>query len=65
MQNNNQVYQQPTIVDDFMDVDESQFMIRLGFLRKVYGILSVQIAFTTFVGIVMSWTGLHETLKSK
>lgn len=56
-----------SIVDDFMygsNVAQSHVSIRLGFLRKVYGILSVQLLFTTLVSIViMSWTGLQETLK--
>ena len=69
MLNSNQGYKQPSIVDDFMygsNVAQSHVTIRLGFLRKVYGILSAQLAFTTLVGIVMmSWTGLQETLKAK
>lgn len=65
MQNIDQGNQQPAIVDGFMDVDQSHFMIRFGFLRKVYGILSAQLAFTTFVGIVMYWTSFEETIKAK
>jgi len=40
------------IVDDFMygsNVASSHITIRMGFLRKVYGILSVQLAFTTLL----------------
>lgn len=59
-------YKPMSIVDDFMygsNVAQSHVTVRLGFLRKVYGILSVQLAFTTLVGmIVMSWTGLQETI---
>lgn len=59
----------PSIVDDFMygsNVAQSHVSIRLGFLRKVYGILSVQLAFTTLVGIIiMSSTTIQESIKSK
>jgi len=42
-----------SIVDDFMygsNVASSHVYVRLGFLRKVYGILSTQLLFTTLVG---------------
>lgn len=45
----------PSVVDDFMygsNVASSHFYIRLGFLRKVYGILSAQLLVTLIVGIV-------------
>jgi protein lifeguard len=44
-----------SIVDDFMygsNVASSHFYIRLGFLRKVYGILSAQLLVTLLVGIL-------------
>lgn len=43
------------IVDDFMygsNVASSHISVRMGFLRKVYGILSVQLAFTTLLSII-------------
>jgi len=43
-----------SIVDDFMygsNVASSHVYVRLGFLRKVYGILSTQLLVTTLVGI--------------
>jgi FtsH-binding integral membrane protein len=43
-----------SIVDDFMygsNVASSHVYIRLGFLRKVYGILSVQLLFTTIISV--------------
>jgi hypothetical protein len=46
----------PSIVDDFMygsNVANSHVTVRLGFIRKVYGILAAQLSFTTLVGIVM------------
>lgn len=46
---------QQSIVDDFMygsNVASSSVYIRMGFLRKVYGILTAQLLFTTLVGIV-------------
>jgi FtsH-binding integral membrane protein len=42
-----------SVVDDFMygsNVASSHIYVRLGFLRKVYGILSAQLLFTTVVG---------------
>lgn len=48
----------PTIVDDFMygnNVANSHVTIRLGFIRKVYGILAVQLAFTTLVAFVITY----------
>lgn len=59
----------PSIVDDFMygsNVAQCHVTIRLGFLRKVYGILSVQLAFTTFVGIlIMSSVSIQGFVKEK
>ncbi|ESN95066.1 hypothetical protein HELRODRAFT_105150, partial [Helobdella robusta] len=43
------------IVDDFMygsNVASSHVYIRLGFLRKVYGILSSQLLCTTLIGLL-------------
>jgi len=43
-----------SIVDDFMygtNVASSHVYIRMGFLRKVYGILSAQLLFTTVVSV--------------
>lgn len=57
-----------SIVDDFMygsNVATSHVSIRLGFLRKVYGILSAQLAFTTLVGAVIMYSGVSETIKNK
>ena len=59
----------PSIVDDFMygsNVAQSHVSIRLGFLRKVYGILSVQLLFTTLVGaIIMYSDSVSGFLKTK
>jgi FtsH-binding integral membrane protein len=59
----------PSIVDDFMygsNVAQSHLTIRLGFMRKVYGILSVQLAFTTLIGvIIMSSEALQDFIKTK
>lgn len=59
----------PTIVDDFLygnNVASSHVSIRLGFIRKVYGILAVQLAFTTLIGtLVMASAGLQGFLKEK
>ena len=69
MLNSKQGYKQLFIVDDFKNgsnFSKSHLTIRLGFVRKVYVILSAQLAFTTFVGIVMMcWTGLQEKIKAK
>ncbi len=57
-----------SIVDDFMygsNVASSHVSIRLGFLRKVYGILSTQLAFTTLVGAAIMYSGVSETVKNK
>lgn len=57
-----------SIVEDFMygsNVASSHVTIRLGFLRKVYGILSVQLAFTTLVGALTMLSGVSETIKAK
>ena len=57
-----------SIVEDFMygsNVASSHVTIRLGFLRKVYGILSVQLAFTTLVGALVMMSGISETIKAK
>lgn len=56
-----------SIVDDFMygsNVATSHVSIRLGFLRKVYGILSAQLAFTTLVGAVIMYSGVSEIVKN-
>lgn len=56
-----------SIVEDFMygsNVASSHVTIRLGFLRKVYGILSVQLAFTTLVGALVMMSGISETIKA-
>jgi len=58
-----------SIVDDFMygnNVASSHVTIRLGFIRKVYGILSAQLLFTTLVGtVIMASTGIQDFLKEK
>ncbi len=57
-----------SIVEDFMygsNVASSHVTIRLGFLRKVYGILSVQLSFTTFVGVLVMMSGVSEVIKAK
>jgi FtsH-binding integral membrane protein len=58
-----------SIVDDFMygnNVASSHVTIRLGFIRKVYGILAIQLAFTTLIGtLVMASAGLQGFLKEK
>jgi len=44
-----------SVVEDFMygsNVASAHVYIRLGFLRKVYGILSAQLLFTTLVGVL-------------
>jgi len=48
-----------TIVDDFMygtNVAQSHIYIRMGFLRKVYGILSLQLIFTTLIAAALRFT---------
>lgn len=59
---------QPGIVDDFMygsNVAGSHMYIRLGFLRKVYGILSAQLLLTTLVSIVfMTFEPVADFVKS-
>ncbi|RNA13095.1 lifeguard 4-like [Brachionus plicatilis] len=56
-----------SIVDDFMygsNVAQSHVTIRLGFLRKVYGILFSQLAFTSIVCIfIINSPGFQEILK--
>lgn len=58
-----------SIVDDFMygsNVAQSHVSIRLGFLRKVYGILFTQLAFTSIVSvIIMNYVGFKEMIKEK
>lgn len=58
-----------SIVDDFMygsNVAQSHVTVRLGFIRKVYGILSVQLGFTTLVGAcIMASSTIQEFLKTK
>lgn len=49
-----------SIVDDFMygsNVASSHIYIRLGFLRKVYGILSAQLLLTTIVAALFALVG--------
>jgi protein lifeguard len=65
------IYQEPsghpsttsTIEDDFMygsNVAQAHVYIRMGFLRKVYGILSVQLLMTTVIaGFMMYFGGDH------
>lgn len=56
-----------SIVDDFMygsNVATSHVSIRLGFLRKVYGILSAQLAFTTLVGGIIMYSNVGETVRN-
>ena len=60
--------QKTSIVDDFMygsNVASSHVSIRLGFLRKVYGILSAQLAFTTIVSAIVMFTDISEFIKEK
>ncbi len=57
-----------SIVDDFMygsNVASSHVRIRLGFLRKVYGILSVQLGMTTIVATIIMFSGFSEYIKEK
>jgi protein lifeguard len=58
-----------SIVDDFLygnNVASSHVSIRLGFIRKVYGILSAQLLFTTLVGtVICASTTIQEFLKEK
>lgn len=60
---------QPSIVDDFMygsNVAQSHITIRLGFIRKVYGILCAQLVLTTLVSaFMMSHGGIKEFLLQK
>ena len=58
----------PSIVNDFMygsNVSQSHVSIRLGFLRKVYGILAAQLGLTTFVGTLIMCSGFGEFVKQK
>jgi protein lifeguard len=59
----------PSIVDDFMygsNVSQAHVTVRLGFLRKVYGILSVQLLATTIISaIIMSIDGIKEYVQTK
>lgn len=67
--NMNDNMKQPSIVDDFVygsNVAQAHVTVRLGFLRKVYGILSVQLLFTTVVAaFIMASEGMQEILKTK
>jgi len=57
-----------SIVDDFMygsNVASSHVSIRLGFLRKVYGILSAQLAFTTIVSSIVMYARISEFFQEK
>jgi len=57
-------YKDASIVDDFMygsSVAQSHVNVRLGFLRKVYGILSIQLVATTIIsGVIMMIPGYKE-----
>ena len=67
--NNQATKAEQSIVDDFMygsNVAQSHVTIRLGFIRKVYGILAAQLSFTTLVGIIMmNSPDLRDTVKNK
>ena len=58
-----------SIVDDFMygsNVANSHVTVRLGFIRKVYGILAAQLTLTTIISaVMMSWEGLTDFIKAK
>ena len=57
-----------SLVDDFMygsNVASSHVSIRLGFLRKVYGILSAQLAFTTIISAIVMFTDISEFVRAK
>ena len=60
---------EPSIVNDFMygsNVAQSHVTIRLGFIRKVYGILSIQLALTTIIGaICVSSSIVKEIIQDK
>jgi len=57
-----------SIVDDFMygsNVASSHVYVRLGFLRKVYGILSAQLLMTTIVaGVFLTFEPVADFIKS-
>jgi hypothetical protein len=63
------IFDKTSIVDDFMygsNVAQSHVTIRLGFIRKVYGILAAQLAFTTMIGaLMMNISGLTEYIREK
>ncbi|XP_052780131.1 protein lifeguard 4-like [Mya arenaria] len=55
---------EPSIVDDFMygsNVASAHVTIRLGFLRKVYGILTSQLLLTALVGFIFM---MHDGIKT-
>ncbi|KAH3881263.1 protein lifeguard 4-like [Dreissena polymorpha] len=55
---------EPSIVDDFMygsNVATAHITIRMGFLRKVYGILTSQLLLTSLVGFIFM---MHEGIKN-
>ncbi|KAI8511148.1 PREDICTED: protein lifeguard 4-like [Branchiostoma belcheri] len=55
---------QSSIMDDFMygtNVASSHVYIRMAFLRKVYGILSMQLALTTLMGALFIYTPAIKT----
>ncbi|XP_035675854.1 protein lifeguard 4-like isoform X2 [Branchiostoma floridae] len=55
---------QSSIMDDFMygtNVASSHVYIRMAFLRKVYGILSMQLALTTIMGALFIYTPAIKT----
>jgi protein lifeguard len=48
------------------NVSQAHVTVRLGFLRKVYGILSVQLLATTIISaIIMSIDGIKEYVQTK
>lgn len=55
IENTNPEKSEPSIVDDFMygsNVASSHVTIRMGFLRKVYGLLTVQLLITTIIAVL-------------
>jgi protein lifeguard len=58
-----------SIVDDFMfgnNVANSHVTVRLGFIRKVYGILSVQLTFTAIISFfIMYFDSVSGFIKEK
>jgi protein lifeguard len=57
-----------SLIDDFnygTNVANSDVKVRLGFLRKVYGILSIQLTFTAVCGLVIIMADVGEFIKLK